>query len=68
MLLTEAGLQKTEQFVLTVRGFMTGLICIAEPSNKVIKINQTQNKFNSGVLNTFGFILLGTRKISSEFI
>ena len=39
LLLPKTRLQKSEQFILTIRGFVAGLIRITEVPNKVMKIN-----------------------------
>ena len=68
LLLPKTGLQESEQFILSVRGFMAGLIRIAEVSDKVIKINEPQNKLDAGILDLFHFILLRPRKIIAQLI
>ena len=47
---------------------MAGLIRIAEVSDKVIKINEPQNKLDAGILDLFHFILLRPRKIIVQLI
>ena len=47
---------------------MAGLIRIAEVSDKVIKINEPQNKLDAGILDLFHFILLRPRKIIAQLI
>ena len=40
LLLPKTSLQESKQLILSVRGFVAGLIRIAEVSDKVIKINE----------------------------
>ena len=68
LLLPKTSLQESKQFILSVRGFVAGLIRIAEVSDKVIKINEPQNKLDAGILDLFHFILLRPRKIIAQLI
>ena len=68
LLLPKTSLQESEQLILSIRGFVAGLIRIAEVSDKVIKINEPQNKLDAGILNLFYFILLRPRKIITQLI
>ena len=44
-------LQKTKQFILSIRCLMARFISITQVSNKVIKINEAKNQLDTCILN-----------------